>query len=50
MVKKIKRRNDKSICLETYGADDPLLVLLKPLYESKGIWAEMVERDIEIKR
>ena len=50
MAKRIKRRVDNSICLETYGADDPLLMLLKPLYESKGIWAEMVERDIEIKR
>lgn len=50
MAKRIKRRNDKGICLETYGADDPLLMLLKPIYESKGIWPEMVKRDIERKR
>ncbi len=50
MAKKIKRRDEKNICIENYGVDDPLLMLLKPIYESKGIWADMVKRDIEIKR
>lgn len=50
MAKRIKKRDAKDVTIENYGADDPLLMLLKPIYESKGIWVEMVKRDIEIKR